>query len=291
VDVAEQRADGGGTVTERHLARRGDLEAHLVLDVRHVCAVALAELTRLEVDVELRDDEQAEALRAGAGALRAGEDEVDDVVDHVRLGRGDEALDARDVPRAVVVLRGLGAAGAHVRTGVGLGQHHRAVPAAVDDVLRELLLLLGAHEVQQRRERVARGEHVDGRVGAADEFGERPAHGRRHLHAVELDGGVEHAPAGVDVRLVRLLERLRHRDRLGLRVVDRGVAVGVDEARREVTLGELRDLADDVLRDVDVDVLVDAGAQHVLTVEDLEEVELKVANVALVVRQDVLRDR
>ncbi len=59
VDVAEQGADGRLVLAERHLARRADLEAHLVLDVGDVGAVALAELAGLEVDVELRDDEEA----------------------------------------------------------------------------------------------------------------------------------------------------------------------------------------------------------------------------------------
>ena len=87
----------GSSLAEGELAGGGDLEAHLLLDVGDVDAVALAELAGLEVDVELRDDEQRQALGAGAGALGAGQHEVDDVVDHVGLGGGDEALDAGDV--------------------------------------------------------------------------------------------------------------------------------------------------------------------------------------------------
>jgi hypothetical protein len=107
VDVAEQGADGGLLLAEGELAGRRDLEAHLVLDVGDVDAVALAEFAGLEVDVELRDDEQRQALGADAGALGAGQDEVDDVVAHVRLARGDEALDAGDVPGAVGLLDAL----------------------------------------------------------------------------------------------------------------------------------------------------------------------------------------
>ena len=58
-----------------------------MLDVGDVGAVALAELAGLEVDVELRHDEERQALGAGAGALGAGQHEVDDVVDQVGLGR------------------------------------------------------------------------------------------------------------------------------------------------------------------------------------------------------------
>ena len=121
-------------LAEGELAGVGHLDAHLVLDVGDVGAVALAgQLAGLGVEVELRHDEQREALGAGAaGALdadRAGEHEVDDVLGQVVLGRGDEALDALDVPGAVVVRGGLGAAGADVGAGVGLGEHHRGVPA------------------------------------------------------------------------------------------------------------------------------------------------------------------
>ena len=175
VDVAEERADGGLLVAEGHLARGADLEPHLVLDVRDVGAVALTQLTRLEVDVELRHDEEREPLGPGAGTLRPGEDEVDDVVDEVGLRRGDEALHALDVPRAVGLLDRLGPSGADVRAGVRLGEDHGCVPGLVDDVLGQLLLVVGAQVVEQVRERVARGVHVHGRVGAADHLGGRPA--------------------------------------------------------------------------------------------------------------------
>src|SRR3712207_7467080 len=50
----------------------GHLEAHLVLDVGGVDAVALAELAGLRVEVVLRHDEQRQALGArAAGALDA----------------------------------------------------------------------------------------------------------------------------------------------------------------------------------------------------------------------------
>ena len=54
-------------VAEGDLAGVGHLDAHLVLDVGDVDAVALAgQLAGLVVEVELRHDEQAEALGAGA---------------------------------------------------------------------------------------------------------------------------------------------------------------------------------------------------------------------------------
>src|SRR3712207_8019268 len=93
----------------------GHLEAHLVLDVGGVDAVALAELAGLRVEVVLRHDEQRQPLGArAAGPLdtdRTGQHVVDDVVGQVVLARGDEALDALDVPRAVGLRNRAGAAG------------------------------------------------------------------------------------------------------------------------------------------------------------------------------------
>ena len=59
VHLADQPAlRGHRPVAEGQLAGRGDLQAHLLLDVGDVDAVALAERAGLEVDVELGDDEQ-----------------------------------------------------------------------------------------------------------------------------------------------------------------------------------------------------------------------------------------
>src|SRR5690606_33491883 len=90
-------------------------------------------------------------------------------------------------------------------------------------------------------------------------------------------------PLGVDPLLVALLERgvLRQGVRGGIE--DRRVAVGVDERRGEVLAGEALDLGEDALRGVDVHLVERAGAQDRLTVEQLEEVELDVAQIALVV--------
>ena len=94
----------GWLVAEGHLAGVGDLQAHLVLDVGGVDAVALAQLAGLPVEVVLRDEEEGQALGAGAVALGAGEHVVDDVLGHVVLTGGDEALHALDVPGAVLLL-------------------------------------------------------------------------------------------------------------------------------------------------------------------------------------------
>ena len=150
VHVAHEPADGRLPLAEGHLAGGGDLQAHLLLDVGGVDAVALAQLAGLEVHEELRHDEQRQSLGAGAGALGAGEHEVDDVVGHVVLAGRDEALHALDAPGAVAVVEGLGAAGADVGAGVRLGEHHRRAPALLDHQLRPALLVVVAEVVEDR---------------------------------------------------------------------------------------------------------------------------------------------
>jgi hypothetical protein len=178
VDVTDEVADRRVLLAEGELAGGRDLQAHLLLDVRDVRAVALAELTGLEVDQELRHEEQRQALGAGAAgtgnALGAGEHQVEDVLRPVPLGRGDEALDALDVPGAVGLLEGLRPPGADVGAGVRLGEHHGGAPLALDRQLGEPLLVGGAVAVQDLREGGAGAEHVDRRVRAEDHLGDRP---------------------------------------------------------------------------------------------------------------------
>ena len=115
--------------------------------------------------------------------------------------------------------------------------------------------------------------------------------GGRH-GAAELGGEVDGPEAAVAVGVERPRERLGHRHGLGLRVVDRRVAVGVREGLGELVLGEAGDLLEHLASGVGVDVLVGAGPQHVAATEHLEEVELDVAQVALVVAHGrVLRCR
>ena len=282
VDLAQQGADRGDAVdlAEGQLTRGGDLQAHLVLDVGGEDAVALAELAGVRVEVELRHEEQRKAFGANARALRPGQDEVHDVVHQVVLARGDEPLDAGDVPGAVGLLDGLGPTGADVRAGVGLGQHHGAAPVLVDHDLREPQLLGRAVAEDGVGEGVAAGVHVHGRVGAEDELLDGPAQRRRYDRAAELLRQVHPPPFGVDVGLVAALERLGHPHRVGRRVVDRRVAVAVDERRGQLVLGQPGHLAEHLACDVLVHLGVRRGAQHVRPAEDLEQGELDVSQVA-----------
>ena len=83
--------------------------------------------------------------------------------------------------------------------------------------------------------------------------------------------------------LDRLLERLGQGHRVRGRVEDRRVAVGVGERRGQRTLGELADLGQHTVGGRGVHLLERPGAEAVLGVEELEEVELEVAEVGGVV--------
>ena len=109
-----------------------------------------------------------------------------------------------DRPGAVVVLGRLGAAGADVGPGIRLGQHHRAVPALLDDPVRELLLLVVAEDVEELGEAVGRREHRDGRVGPEQHLVDGPAQARGSDGATELGVEVDAPEAAVAVGVERL---------------------------------------------------------------------------------------
>ena len=132
-------------------------------------------------------------------------------------------------------------------------------------------------------ERRAGAVHPDRGVGAEHQLADRPVQARGGGGAAELGEGAEAPVLGVHPRLVALLERLRHRRGAGLRVEDRRVAVAVLVRRGEVLAGEPVDLGEDRPGGLAVDLGERALAQDVVPAEHLEEVELDVAQVALVV--------
>ena len=113
-----------------------------------------------------------------------------------------------------------------------------------------------------------------------DQLGRRPLHARGHAVAAELDRQPEPPPLAVPQHAVGVLQRLGQRDGMGGGVEDRRVAVGVGEGRGERAGGHGVELAQGVARDLDVDALERAAAEVFLHAEDLEEVELDVAQVA-----------
>jgi len=150
-------------------------------------------------------------------------------------------------------------------------------------VVRHLLLVVVAHVVEDLGEAEARGVHVHGRVGSQDELRDGPSQRRRDDRAAELGGNVKSPPPGVEIGLVRVGEGRRDGDRARRRVEHRRVAVGVEQALGQLVLGEPGDLVQDLAGGVRVHLGVGTFAQDLLAVEDLEQVELEVADVALVV--------
>ncbi len=256
VHLADEPALGRNAVlAEGQLAGGRDLQAHLVLDVGDEDAVALARLAGLGIEVELRHDEQRQALGARSGALGAGQHQMHDVLEHVvGVGGGDEPLDAVDVPGAVGLLDGLGAAGADVGTGVRLGQHHGGAPTALGGQHGPLLLLLGAQVVDDRGEAGAAAVHPHRRVGAEHMLVQRPQQRLGGRHAAELLDQADLVPAALDEGLDGLLEGCGDLHRVGRRIEHRRVAVALDEGVRERALGQASHLGEHFLGRVDVEV-------------------------------------
>ena len=251
--VADQGADRGVLGAEGQLAGRGDLQPHLVLDVGHVDAVALAQLA-VRADEVLGHEEHRQALGAGAGALGPGQDQVQDVVGQVVLGAGDEALDALDVPGAVRLLDGPGPARADVRAGVGLGEHHGVAPPAGHGVLGDAPLLRGAELPQRPGERADVPVHPDRRVGPEDQLGDGPDQRPRDAGAAQLGRELQAEPLGVHEGVEGALEGLRERDRPGRGVEHRRVPVGLGEGLGHRPGGQPVDLVQDAADGVLVDV-------------------------------------
>ena len=240
VHLADQPALGRNAVlTEGQLTGRGGLQAHLVLDVGDEDAVALARLAGLEVEQELGHEEQRQALGARSGALGAGQHQVEDVLEQVvGVGGGDEPLHAVDVPGAVVLLDGLGPAGADVRAGVRLGEHHGRAPAALGGQHGPLLLLFGAQVVEDLGETRAAGVHPHRRVGAEQVLVQRPQQRLGHRHAAQLLVEADLVPTGFDDRAHRLFEAVGQRHGVRLGVEDRGIAVALDEGLGDRAFGQ-----------------------------------------------------
>ncbi|CFS17178.1 Uncharacterised protein [Mycobacterium tuberculosis] len=102
-----------------------------MFDVGDEHAIALAGFAGFDVEQELGHEVQRQALGAGTGALRASQHQVEDVLEQVAgVTRGNEPLDAVDVPGPVGLLDSFGSGSAHIGAGIRLGEHHGRSPAA-----------------------------------------------------------------------------------------------------------------------------------------------------------------
>ena len=281
--IADQIADTGGVGTEGQLAGGGGLDPHLVLDAGRHDSVALADRAVL-VHHELRDDEHRKALCARAGALGAGQYEVNDVVGVVAFAGSDEALDTLDVIDALFLVDrdGLGRAGADIGAGVRLGEHHRRAPSVVQHRLDEPLdLLLGAGLVEHVAHQGADHEEERAWVGADHEFLGGPTQRRRSADATEGRGTAERVPALLVVRLDGLHDPRREGD-LPVDKFDLG-PVTLFEALREHIGRESLNLGKEVTGGIGIHVGVRSGAEVILHPVRLEQIELDVSKVRLVV--------
>ena len=147
------------------------MNSHLLFDGTYGGTVAAAKASVL-IHVDLRDDEQRDTLDAFGPAFDLGQHQMDDVVGHVMLARGDEDLLAGDLIAAVFLWHRFGAHQAQIGAAVGLRQVHGAGPFAADHFGQVHVLL---------RIR-AMGKDGRGRtVGQALIHGERLVCGREHL--------------------------------------------------------------------------------------------------------------
>jgi hypothetical protein len=125
--------------------------------------------------------------------------------------------------------------------------------------------------------------HPDRGVGPEDELAQRPVEARGSRRAAELGHGAEAPVLRVDPGGVALLERLGERCGAGLGVEHGRVLVRVGEGLGQVLAGQPVHLAQDRLRRLGVDVGEGSLAEDLVALEHLEEVELDVADIALVV--------
>ena len=97
---------------------------------------------------------------------------------------------------------------------------------------------------------------------------------------------VQPPPFGVHERLEGLLEAFRHRHGSGDRVVYGGLTVGIGEGVGERAGREALDLTKHFTACGDVNLCVRAVAESLPGTEDLEQVELDVAQICFVVAHD-----
>ena len=207
---------------------------------------------------------------------------MEDVFEHVAgVRRGNESLHTVEVPRAILLLDGLGPAGADVGTGIRLGQHHGGTPAALGRVHRPLLLLFGTQVVKDLGETGAAGVHPDRRIGAQDVLVQRPQQCLRDRYAAEFLKDADPVPATVDERTHGCDEGFGQGHRVSLGVEHWRVAIAVGEGLRDRPLAQSRHLTEHLGRGVDVEVAVGPLAEGLIQAENLEQVEHLVANIAL----------
>ena len=190
----------------------------------------------VRLDKPLRDHEQRQTLGAGAGADRASEHQVDDVLSPVVFAPGDEALHPLQVPQVTPDMNGAGGPGADVGAGVGLGEQHAPRPAPLHHQCGDPTLLRSSLVVEQPGEKRSRGIEDGGGVGAEQELLGGPEHGPGDPVAAKFLGEPEAVPSPITQCRQAGLHLVREDD---LPVVEHQlVPVGHDEAGGPLVPGE-----------------------------------------------------
>ncbi len=208
---------------------------------------------------------------------------MNDVLGVVLLAGGDEPLHPLEVVDAVLLVDGDGLRrpGADVGAGIGLGEHHRPAPLALDHRLGPPLdLLRRPDEPDDRRHEDPRDVEEQRRVRPDEHLLGCPPHEPGSAEAPQLLWRAEEVPVAVEVCVETPFHAVGEAD-LAVDELERSL-VGLDEAGGEVLTGESLDLAKDVHHRVPVEILEGSGTEIRLEMEHLEEVELDVAQVALV---------
>ena len=212
--LADQIADAGVLVAERHHAGGAGMDAQLVLQ-RHAAHVVAHARAAVLTDQELGHDEQRDALGAGRRAGGAGQHQMDDVVGQVVFAVGDEDLGALEAPGAVVGGLGLGFQRAHVRAGLRLGQVHGARPFAGDHPgqIGRLQLVRAMGGDRLHRALVEHGAQREGHVGRRPHL--LHGHAQRERQPLPAIVGREGqaVPAAVHILPVGVLETVRRAHR------------------------------------------------------------------------------
>ena len=248
--------------------------------------VAGAEFECLGVEKIVGDVKQAQPFGARTGALGPGQHQMEDVLGGIaHVSTGDEPLDALDVPGAIGLFDCLGAAGTDIGARIGLGEHHGGLPTALHALRCPPPLLFVAFEVERVRHERAQVEKGRRRIGAEDHFIDRPSQGRRRRHATDLLGQAQPPPSGLFDRVHRLHQLARHADGVRGRVEYRWVAVGKGEGFGDRALGQASCFGQYRSDRVDIEIAIASVAEDDTHVQDLEQVELEIANVGDVVAQ------
>ncbi len=257
------------------------MDAHLVFERVDEDIVAGAERT-IGVHQEFRDEEERDAARSGRCIRQAGEDEVDDVVGGVVFAPGDEDLLAEDAVGAVIAAFGAALQRPDVRTGMRLGQIHRAGPFAGDQ-LRQVGLLqfrraMGAERLDCTH-RQRRAEREGGGAGIPHFEGRDIEQDGQPLPAEFFRPG-QAVPAAGDPFLIELRPAIRG---FHLAIDQAGTLPVADLGKRGDFFGcETAGFVEDRIDEVFAEIAEDAAIQRILQTSDMLQGESDILDGRLV---------